>query len=124
MAIDPETGEEIEIYENVAEDFSGNYAGSDLGEGGVMPPPDEGDDDPIPSAEAESSALSDAKNRGEDVLSTALKNAEEETIKKKLPTLSEAIPLVPLPIQEALDEIFRAKWTRVTRIKKRELYQP
>ncbi len=92
--------------------------------GESMPVPSEGDESPLPGANAEASALAAARGGGEDVIiAAALNRAEEETSKKKLPSVTEVLPQIPIKVQEALDDLFRAKWTRVVRIKKRDLFQ-
>jgi len=107
----------------VAEVGYSGYSDPFSSDGPIAPPPDSDDGPPI-SDSAEAAALSDARNRGENVLSTALRNAEEETSKKKLPELRDILPAVPEPLKEALEDIFRAKWTKVVRVKKRDLFVP
>ena len=89
-----------------------------------MPAPSEGEDG-LPGGVAEAAALADARGRGEAVaITAALNQVEEETSKKKLPDLREIIPLIPANIQEAMDDIFRARFVRLVRVKKRDLLQP
>lgn len=92
--------------------------------GESMPVPSDGDEGPLPGANADAAALSQARAGGEEVIiAAALNRAEEETSKKKLPSVTEVLPQIPVKVQEALDDLFRAKWTRVVRIKKRDLFQ-
>lgn len=122
--VDAATGEEFSSYEGVAETASSGFEGVSDFSSGVVPPPVEGDDAPPFNADSEASALADARARGEDVLSAALNTAEDEASRKKLPSLTEVLPAIPTAIQEAIDEIFRAKWVRVARVKKKDLFTP
>jgi len=75
------------------------------------------------SESAEASAQADARERGEDqVIVKALVKVEEETVKKTLPPLDQLTPKIPEPVKEALEELFRARWSRVMRVKKRDLF--
>jgi len=77
------------------------------------------------SESAEASAQADARDRGEEqVIVKALVKAEEETIKKTLPPLDQLTPRIPEPVKEVLEELFRARWSRVMRVKKRDLTNP
>jgi hypothetical protein len=77
------------------------------------------------SESAEASAQADARDRGEDqVIVKALVKAEEETVKKTLPPLDQLTPRIPEPVKEALEELFRARFTRVMRVKKRDIFNP
>lgn len=88
------------------------------------PPAADSDDPDFISPDAEASAMADARERGEEsLISAALTQAEEDTASKKLPTVTELLPQIPPAIQEALDDIFRARWTKVVRVKKRDLFK-
>lgn len=65
------------------------------------------------------------RERGEEtVIASALSKVEEETVKKALPPLEQLMPHIPEHVKESMEELFRAKWTRVVRIKKRQISNP
>jgi hypothetical protein len=75
-----------------------------------------------PDEAAESSFLSDARERGEPVV-VAKANVEsaEETDAKPLPPLNELVERIPAEVREALDDLFRARFVTVKRVPKRAL---
>lgn len=86
---------------------------------------DAGSEASWPTESAEASALADVRERGEDtVIASALSKVEEETVKKALPPLEQLTPRIPDQVKESMEELFRAKWTRVVRIKKRQITNP
>jgi len=77
----------------------------------------------VPSAEAppwpgdsdEASFLADARARGEPPVPVAMA-AEETAAAGELPPLDPLVARVPAEVREALDDLFRAKFTRVQRV--------
>jgi len=62
-----------------------------------------------------------SENPEENLIASALKKTEEDSIKTKLPPLEELLPRIPKSVHESLEELLRAKWSRVVRIKQRHL---
>lgn len=94
----------------------------------AAPNADEGgflDDGPVwPSEAAESAFRAEARESGEEVaVEAALDSAEAEEDKKALPALGELMPNIPEPVRETLEELFRAKFVRVMRVRKKDLRQ-
>ena len=83
------------------------------------------DDGPVwPSEDAESAFRAEARERGESVaVEAALDSAEAEEEKKAVPVLDELMPKIPEPVRETLEELFRAKFVRVIRVRKKDLRQ-
>ena len=78
---------------------------------------------PLPGEEAEASFLAEARERGENVASVAaaLAAAESEDEKGALPPLEELVQKLPAELRETLDDLFRAKFVKVIRVRKRDL---
>ena len=70
-----------------------------------------------PDESAESAFLSEARERGETVTPAKAKvEIADETDAKALPSLDELVQRIPPEIRETLDDLFRAKFTKVKRI--------
>ena len=95
----------------------------DAGSGGRKPPPPENAEPPLPGEEAESSFLAEARERGENVASVAaaLAAAENEEEKGALPPLEGLVEKLPAELRDTLDDLFRAKFVRVVRVRKKDL---
>lgn len=90
---------------------------------GHRPPPPESVEPPLPGEEAETVFLAEARERGEDVASVAAalaaaENAEEKTA---LPPLEELVQKLPAELRDTLDDLFRAKFVKVIRVRKKDL---
>jgi len=77
----------------------------------------------LPGEEAEAAFLAEARERGEDVASVAaaLAAAESEDDKGALPPLEELIQKLPAELRDTLDDLFRAKFVKVMRVRKKDL---
>jgi hypothetical protein len=72
---------------------------------------------PWPGETDEASFLADARLRGDDPPGPALVPAAEETCAPAdLPPLEQLVGRLPAEVREALDDLFRAKFTRVRRV--------
>lgn len=93
------------------------------GPGGEMPPPSESAAPPLPGDEAEAAFLAEARERGEDVatVTAALAAAEIEDEKGALPPLEALVQKLPAELRDTLDDLFRAKFVRVMRVRKKDL---
>ena len=70
-----------------------------------------------PDDTAESSYLAEARERGEMTATAAPKVEEKEDADPKaLPSLDELVERIPPGVREVLDDLFRAKFTKVRRI--------
>jgi hypothetical protein len=80
-----------------------------------------------PDEAAEASFMAEARERGEPVASVSLpaavKEAVDETDPGHLPSLEELVQRIPAEVREALDDLFRAKFTTVRRLPKKSLNQ-
>lgn len=75
-----------------------------------------------PDENAEAAYLSEAKGRGETVTPVAADVAEEVAdAGSALPSLETLQQRIPPKILEAVDDLFRAKFTKVTRVPKKAL---
>jgi predicted trehalose synthase len=90
---------------------------------GLKPTPTENAERPLPGEEAEASFLAEARERGEDVASVAaaLAVAESEEEKNALPPLEELVQKLPAELRDTLDDLFRAKFVKVIRVRKADL---
>ena len=79
------------------------------------------DEEGWPSDEAESLARADAAERGETLQVEPVPSEEEEPEKAALPSLEQLVGQVPESVRATLEELFRARWSRVARFKKRDL---
>jgi hypothetical protein len=91
--------------------------------GVVTPPMDNPDETNVwPTAAEEAAFLSDARGRGEVVVPVARETVEEaEDNAKALPKLDELVEQIPTETRELLDELFRARFVAVRRVKKADL---
>jgi hypothetical protein len=70
-----------------------------------------------PDDTAESSYLAEARQRGEmPVPATSNAQEKEDADPKALPSLDELVERIPAGVREVLDDLFRAKFTKVRRI--------
>jgi hypothetical protein len=70
-----------------------------------------------PDESAESSFLSEARERGETIApAKARSEIADETDSKALPSLDELVQRIPPEIRETLEDLFRAKFTKVKRV--------
>jgi hypothetical protein len=71
-----------------------------------------------PDDSAESSYLAEARERGEAPVAPAPSKAEEKdhVDPKSLPSLEELVQRIPSEVRDVLDDLFRAKFTKVRRI--------
>ena len=91
--------------ENVASDASRPVSGEE--ETGVS----------WPDEAAESSFLSEARERGESpVAATPSQELTDDSDASPLPALNELVERIPANIRETLDDLFRVKYTTVRRI--------
>jgi len=75
-----------------------------------------------PDESAESAMLSELRSRGEPAMpAPAATEAVEETDPKNLPSLDELVQRIPAGVREVVDDLFRAKFVRVTRVPKQAL---
>ena len=109
--------------ENSAKTNDSRPESGDTEAGAQRPPPPESVATPMPGEEAEAAFLAEARERGEDVASVAaaLAAAESEEEKGALPPLEELIQKLPAELRETLDDLFRAKFVRAIRIRKKDL---
>ena len=90
---------------------------------GLKPTPTENVVPPLPGEEAEAAFLAEARERGEDMafVAAALAAAESEEEKGALPPLEELVQKLPAELRDTLDDLFRAKFVKVIRVRKRDL---
>lgn len=95
-----------------------------------MPPPVEsapsGEPDPAwPDESAEAQFLAEARERGEPVSAAPASAAEPEPAEPEpagpAPELDELVARLPPAVRETLDELFRARFVRVTRLPRKTL---
>ncbi len=68
-----------------------------------------------PDESMEAAMVSELKSRGETVVAARVEPVEEID-SKKLPALDELVKRLAPNVREALDDLFRAKFVRVTRV--------
>ena len=90
--------------------------------GGLKAPP-ENFEPTLPGDEAEAAFLAEARERGENVASVAaaLAAAESEEQQGALPPLEKLVQKLPAELRDTLDDLFRAKFVRVVRVRKKDL---
>ena len=90
---------------------------------GGQKPPLETVEPSLPGEEAEASFLAEARERGENVASVAaaLSAAASEDEKGALPPLEELVQKLPAELRDTLDDLFRAKFVKVIRVRKADL---
>jgi hypothetical protein len=75
-----------------------------------------------PDDAAESSFLSEARERGEPtVAAQPRQEATDENDSKSLPALNELVERIPANVRETLDDLFRVRFTTVRRIPRKAL---
>lgn len=75
-----------------------------------------------PDAAAESAFLAEARSRGElPAPKPATAEETEEAEAGPLPPIEKMVERIPPPLRELLDDLFRARFVRVTRIPRRAL---
>ncbi len=75
-----------------------------------------------PTEAEEAAFLSEASERGEKVVPVSREREEEiEDDAKALPKLDELVNRIPAETRELLDELFRARFVAVRRVKKKDL---
>ena len=94
---------------------------------GEAAPP--GEPDPTwPDESAEAQFLAEARERGEPVPAPATPAAEPEAAEPEpsgpAPELDELVGRLPPAVRETLDELFRARFVRVTRLPRKTLTAP
>lgn len=98
------------------------------------PPPEEGAPNAWPDEAAESAMLTELRERGEGAVSappglasaaaaaaTAREADEQPVDPKSLPPLDDLVKRIPPEVRDTLEELFRAKFIRVTRVPKKAL---
>jgi len=75
-----------------------------------------------PDASAESAFLAEARQRGETLApAKPRQDVTEESDSGPLPPLNELVERIPPEVREALDDLFRAKFTNVRRVPSKAL---
>lgn len=99
----------------------------------AAPPSEEGAPNAWPDEAAESAMLSELRDRGEGAISAppglasaaaaaATRDADEPPVDpKSLPPLADLVQRIPAEVRDTLEELFRAKFIRVTRVPKKAL---
>ena len=75
-----------------------------------------------PDESAEAAFLAETRGRVEPVMDAPAKTEPEEVV-KKLPPLEELVQRIPAETRDLLDELFRARFTTVRRVRKSDLKQ-
>lgn len=89
--------------------------------------PQAGDDEPTwPSAESEAAFLAEASAQGDPVVPVsaapkAEETEEEDEAQGALPSVSSLAEEIPATVRDALEDLFRAKFSRVIRVRKKDL---
>lgn len=100
-----EAGAEAAVARPGTDADGGEQVGRTGGEGGTWP-----------DESAESAFLAEARQRGELPVAAQAEPAAEEADARALPALEEMVRRVPTEVREALDDLFRARFVRVTRV--------
>ncbi len=109
---------EVEEGGTLATAVSAETAGETAG----VPPPEGSESAGWPDASAEAAFLSEARERGEvPVVAKAREEIAEETDARPLPALDTLVQRIPADVRETLDELFRARFVRVTRVPRKAL---
>jgi hypothetical protein len=114
-----ETADAAEAVAPVSDRRAEGQSAEDAGQRPALPEAD-GAINAWPDASAESAMLSELRSRGETVTAAATE-AVEEIETTKLPPLDQLVKQIPPDVREALDDLFRAKFVRVTRVPKKAL---
>lgn len=83
--------------------------------------PAPGEESAWPDAAAESAYLAEARTRGELPAPPPRAEAAEEPDATPLPPVEQLVGRVPAEVRELLDDLFRARFVRATRIPRRAL---
>ncbi len=87
-----------------------------------MASPGRGEASGWPDETGESSFLAEAVERGEAVVPAKVRQeAADETDALPLPALEVLVERIPPEVREALDDLFRARFVRVTRVPRKAL---
>lgn len=104
-------GKSVAAVEDASEAVAAT-SGSAAGEGAPNAWPDES---------AESAMLSELRERGEKPVAVVVTEPIGENETKPLPSLDELVKRLPPDVREALDDLFRVKFVRVTRLPQKAL---
>jgi hypothetical protein len=74
-----------------------------------------------PDESAESAMISELRSRGESVAPPPADEPAEEVDARALPPLDQLVNRIPAEVRETLEDLFRAKFVRVTRVPKKAL---
>lgn len=74
-----------------------------------------------PTEAEEAAFLAEASERGEKVVPVLREVEDEEDDAKALPKLDELVNRIPAETRELLDELFRARFVTVRKVKKKDL---
>lgn len=122
---DPRNGDTVDENGRGAPRVGPNSADSDAESHGVAAPPSNTNPDETnvwPDEAAEAAFIAEARGRGEKVVPVAPEVIEEaEDSRGALPPLDELVQRIPAETRELLDELFRAKFIAVRRVRKSDL---
>ncbi|GAB1488222.1 hypothetical protein MASR2M8_06670 [Opitutaceae bacterium] len=82
----------------------------------VVAPPADTDEPPMPGEEAERAMLAELRERGEAPVRAKAVSADADEKPVRLPPLDELVKRIPPNVRDALDELFRARFTGVRKI--------
>jgi hypothetical protein len=88
-------------------------------ESAAVPVAASGEEAAWPDAAAESAYLAEARSRGEVPAPSPKAEAAEESDATPLPPVEQLVGRVPAEVRELLDDLFRARFVRTTRIPRR-----
>jgi len=74
-----------------------------------------------PDEAAESSFLAEARGRGETVVAVKPQENPDDSDPQSMPALDELVQRIPAEVRATLDDLFRAKFTKVRRIPRNAL---
>jgi hypothetical protein len=87
-----------------------------------MPPTEAGEPTGWPDPAAEAAFLAEARERGEvPVAAKAREEIAEETDARALPALDTLVNRLPAEVRDTLEDLFRARFVRVTRVPRKAL---
>lgn len=78
--------------------------------------PSEGAPNAWPEESIEAAMVSELRGRGEQPAAKPAREAPEESDNKSLPALNDLVQRLSPQVRETLDDLFRAKFVRVTRV--------
>lgn len=92
------------------------------GDSAGMPPAEAGEPLGWPDPAAETAFLAEARERGEVLVpAKAREEIAEETDARALPALDTLVNRLPADVRETLEDLFRARFVRVTRVPRKAL---